>query len=113
MSFLKYLIAALLLLSSAAYAADPGMPPQRFDHPYDGEVIPMQMSTQQRLQNFCEDMGAKANGSNILACSFIRRGRCYIFSVPEKDIEAWGYSLNTVMRHERAHCNGWPPDHPR
>ena len=73
----------------------------------------MQMSTQQRLQNFCEDMGAKANGSNILACSFIRRGRCYIFSVPEKDIEAWGYSLNTVMRHERAHCNGWPPDHPR
>jgi hypothetical protein len=30
----------------------------------------------------------------------------------EKTIEAGGWTKELLLRHETAHCNGWPGDHP-
>jgi len=111
---MKYLIAALWFLFSGvgAYPSEI-LPPARYDHPYNGEVIATEISNEPRLRKICEGFGSIFTQPVAIACAFTLCGKCFIFSIPDADIKAWGHTLETVLRHERAHCNGWPPDHPR
>jgi len=52
-----------------------------------------------------------AGGALGLACSFRGEDYCKIVRRDEATINAKGYTLETVMRHEVGHCNGWPEDH--
>lgn len=101
------------LMNSSMYGENL-IPPSRYDHAYDGEVIVSQISTEPRLREICQHFGVPLRSTSVvLACAFVHRDRCYIFSVPEKDLETWGASVKMVLKHERAHCNGWPANHPR
>jgi hypothetical protein len=44
----------------------------------------------------------------IAACSFVDDGTCYM--VLPSDGQT---SVAVYRRHETAHCNGWPADHPQ
>jgi hypothetical protein len=53
----------------------------------------------------CRAAGAKSQPGKIIhGCAYriVQPGRCFIIRIDDPG----------VARHELAHCNGWPPDHP-
>lgn len=76
-------------------------PPAIYDHPYPGEV------------RFHLGQGGEMTaidgpcfpwlGSH--ACAKVIGGVCHIWVLKDKLTPA-------LLRHELAHCNGWPADHP-
>ena len=110
------LIAAALLCPSAAFATQ--APPARFDHPHPS----LQILERDYLDvdPICRVMFPRArfplatNTHRILGCAEVGDGKrpCWII-VPrtgEGLISEEGRA--EIIRHERAHCNGWPSDHP-
>jgi hypothetical protein len=39
-------------------------------------------------------------------------GGCHVIMLPDDVIRATGWTTGLLLRHELAHCNGWPGDHP-
>jgi len=77
-------------------------PPPRYLHPFNGPVIERVLSLS-AARRACARMGTRAD-----ACSWVKGGKCYIViprNGPVRD-------LHPYRRHELAHCNGWPADHP-
>jgi hypothetical protein len=77
-------------------------PPQRSNHAYTGPVIERVLSLKE-ARAACAHRGVHAD-----ACSWQIGRSCYLViprGGPVKD-------LNAYRRHERAHCNGWPENHP-
>jgi hypothetical protein len=75
-------------------------PPAQYDHPYSGQVIEQRLS-QAELMRLCR---GPAEG-----CATVINGVCYIaLPASEKDANV----LAAMRRHELAHCNGWPGNHP-
>jgi hypothetical protein len=79
-------------------------PPARYDHPYAGPVVE-RVVPEAEVRSLCMTMGADPIGT---ACSWQSKGTCYI--VLPSDGRA---PVSAFRRHEIAHCNGWPADHPR
>ncbi len=78
-------------------------PPAQYDHPYAGQVVERVMPVAD-ARPFCISMGADPRG---VACSWQMNGTCYI--ILPNDEQA---PVSTYRRHEIAHCNGWPANHP-
>jgi hypothetical protein len=75
-------------------------PPPQYDHPYSGQVIEQRLS-QAELMRLCR---GPAEG-----CASVNNGVCHIaLPASEKDARV----LAAMRRHELAHCNGWPANHP-
>jgi len=80
-------------------------PPARYNHPYDGPVDERVMSAAE-VPALCMSMGTSPFAA---ACSLVGDdGTCHI--ILPNDGQA---PVSTYRRHEIAHCNGWPADHPR
>jgi hypothetical protein len=76
-------------------------PPVRYNHPYSGPVI------ERVLPLRAARWARAAKGVHADACSWLSGRTCYLViprGRPVKDLRAY-------IRHERAHCNGWPEDH--
>jgi hypothetical protein len=78
-------------------------PPARYDHPYKGHVVERVVPAAE-VPSLCMPTGADPFGA---ACSLESNGTCYI--VLPSDGRA---PVSTFRRHEIAHCNGWPANHP-
>jgi hypothetical protein len=77
-------------------------PPLRYNHGYAGHVVERVLPLAE-ARRVCAARGAYAD-----ACSWLAHGTCYLViprGGPVKDLRAY-------VRHERAHCNGWPENHP-
>lgn len=111
--------AAVAAFLGNAAAAAPVRPPERYDHAHPALVIVEQ--DYYKVDPFCRSMfprskfPAATDTHRVLGCADIGDGvgPCRIF-VPRSgegriSIEARA----DIVRHERAHCNGWPADHPR
>ena len=47
-----------------------------------------------------------------LGCAnYVSSSICAVTMASDEVIEAAGYTAEIVLRHEVAHCNGWPKDH--
>ena len=79
-------------------------PPARYDHPYNGRVVE-RVVPKAEVPSLCMPMGADLLAA---ACSLESNGTCSI--VLPSDGRA---PVSTFRRHEIAHCNGWPANHPR
>jgi hypothetical protein len=79
-------------------------PPARYDHPYNGQVVE-RVVPEAEVRSLCMSMGADAIG---VACSWQSNGTCNI--VLPSDGRA---PVAAFRRHEIAHCNGWPANHPQ
>ncbi len=78
-------------------------PPAQYNHPYNGPVVERVMP-EAEVRLLCMSRGADPGG---VACSWLSDGACYI-ALPD-DEQA---PVSTYRRHELAHCNGWPANHP-
>jgi len=47
-----------------------------------------------------------------LGCAKVNPGRCFIM-IPKVSGKISAKMQSEIRRHEIAHCNGWPADHPR
>ncbi len=79
-------------------------PPEQYNHPYDGPVVERVMPVTE-VRALCMSMGAPSSG---LACGWVTRDICFI--ILPSDGQA---PVPVYRRHEIAHCNGWPANHPR
>lgn len=85
------------------------LPPEEFDHPFDGHVS-VWIATQDAIRrHHCPR--ATFNLGVALACMQKVAGTCYIFKVTDDELKQLGLDPDVVMRHEVGHCNGWGPDH--
>src|SRR5262249_3691300 len=78
-------------------------PPAQYDHPYNGPVVE-RVVPEAEVRSLCMSMGANLGG---VACSLHSNGTCYIVLPSDERAPA-----ATFRRHEIAHCNGWPANHP-
>jgi hypothetical protein len=82
-------------------------PPDKFDH-YAGAVTVIEHTTERELRAVC---GLSPEGV-LAGCATIRTSKsCLIHLGPPQSYTPW-LTRNMLLRHEMAHCNGWPPDHP-
>ena len=79
-------------------------PPEQYNHPYNGQVVERVMLVAE-ARTLCMSMGADLLG---VACSWQSNGTCNII-LPNDEYAP----VATFRRHEIAHCNGWPANHPR
>jgi hypothetical protein len=89
---------------SPAHVAAELEPPAKYNHPYSGQVDE-RVIPEAQVRSVCMSMGLDLFA---VACSWHSAGTCYI--VLPNDGQA---PVSTYRRHEIAHCNGWPADHPR
>jgi hypothetical protein len=105
-------------------------PPERFDHDYDGPVIEMVIPWD-RITKMCDLMSnagkivLPSGATTMSGCSRVYlgggnppvSGGCLIIIPAEGSIHPKGpvtvKDQEKVFHHERAHCNGWPADHPK
>lgn len=85
---------------------DTGLPPARYDHPYNGMVIERVMAFDE-LQSFCSRGIKLEKGSFFLGCSYKLGSVCMIFLLDQPAIG----STDIIRRHEIGHCNGWSGNH--
>lgn len=116
---MKISIAICALLMSAS-ASGAGMPPEKYEHAYKGNLFEKEVPLKGAAKE-CNKLGKRfknteihperKNGRPLYGCAYPRKGECYIVysydpSGNDKDM------ASNVRRHEIAHCNGWPADHP-
>lgn len=90
------LCVAIAAFSDPAGAYDVARPPVQFDRPFRGPTT-IRFLTLDQLAHLC--------GGPALGCTAIGGARCDI------NIAHVGQDAE-LIRHERAHCNGWPAWHP-
>jgi hypothetical protein len=77
-------------------------PPARYTYPYSGHIIERVLPLAE-ARRACAHMGVHAD-----ACSWVAKQTCYLVIPRGGPVK----NLNAYRRHERAHCNGWPENHP-
>src|SRR5688572_17978722 len=88
------LILGIFLISMPAMAVEEWLPPARYDHPYKGRTVV--------LNRTCP------GAPDSLACAWVEGSTCKVALAPSLR----GERRRVNMRHEVAHCNGWPGHHP-
>jgi hypothetical protein len=98
-------------------------PPPKYDIPYTGELT-IWIAPQQMIDDTCKSKDGKYTSHT--ACAQHLKNECRVWMLKEivegkrfdtvatdghvgHDVK---FSLELTLRHEIAHCNGWPGDHP-
>lgn len=82
------------------------LPPVVYDQPYKGRLT-TEIVTPEQLRTRCYNATLRS-----LGCAFPGSNNCHIIMLDEARINAAGWTVELMLRHERAHCNGWTQDHP-
>ena len=100
-------LAAAILAAAPAFAGTRLDPPAQYDHAYAGEVDLRQIS-RANVWKECSRDGAVKMRRDVAGCARVQEGVC-IIHLAMKTRRA---PLEAILRHEIAHCNGWPGHHP-
>jgi hypothetical protein len=87
------------------------MPPLEFDHPYTGpgKLTVIHAASQDEVRQKCP--GTLFPKAGAYGCAISHQGGCTVVTASVADMKAVGLTMDITMRHETAHCNGWPGDH--
>lgn len=103
----------LCLLVSVVHASPVILPPVEYDHPFQGRLIVEVLPLSDTVQR-CHDRGYP----NSDACAWYfpdplgpSRRACHVI-YPSLKETGWRRFV-WLIRHETAHCNGWPGWHPK
>jgi hypothetical protein len=106
----KHVLAAIGILATTYPAqAQRVIPPEEYDHPYDGPVKIWRSADQDYIKSKCPasifpyHLGCGGRKSAT--------GECHILMADDDTIRKHGWTPEIVLRHEIGHCNGWPSDH--
>jgi hypothetical protein len=83
------------------------LPPEQYDHPYTGEIFLTRKDSTDDVRRLCKLPTSMGAGLLVPLQQLVLDHH----SLPMM-LEAAGFTQEVVMRHETAHCNGWPKDHP-
>jgi hypothetical protein len=94
-------------------------PPAEYDKPYEG-ILMFQRLPLEQIQKICVpgQIGCAMpistfNGGKQWQINMNgNRVACVIFLVPDSYLKEHHQDPKDAIRHETAHCNGWPADHP-
>jgi hypothetical protein len=95
-------------------------PPSQYDRPYTGTLTIERVVDSAAVQMQCPKLTSKTRA----ACAIVAQDLswCKVYIVSDEYINGrytaeqrkqMDYSYENFLRHELAHCNGWPADHPR
>ena len=89
------------------------LPPPKYDHAYNGPVVVYRAGSQADIRLKCKRMEVPAH-IPLMGCSWSATSAhpCLIVVADDETITEWGWTRNIVLRHEIAHCSGWPWNHP-
>lgn len=91
------------------------LPPHQYDHPFNGRLI----VHVERYFDVAKECGQydPVPGSRVEACARVfpdpqnpEKLACTVIYPRLKDVGS--DDMVALIRHETAHCNGWPADHP-
>jgi hypothetical protein len=101
----KHILAAICLLAITYPAqAQRVIPPEEYDHPFDGVVKLSRESSQEVIKSKCPASIFPYH----LGCGGRRAaGSCAILMADDETIRKYGWTPEIVLRHEIGHCNGW------
>jgi hypothetical protein len=102
-----HIIAAALAACSTGAAASPLVPPERFDFPYPGDVQ-INLMDARFVGKECREWGAGRSPSDAVGCAWVADDGTCVVVIAMRTKKA---PIEAIIRHEIAHCNGWPPDH--
>jgi hypothetical protein len=109
------LLAGLLLASTTAHALTVDRPPARYDHAHPNLLVVETRHSQ--VADMCRRLLGRSNfetHGRLHACASVSNGRspCLVV-LPRAGMQGITKSAHrALLRHERAHCNGWPGHHP-
>ena len=63
--------------------------------------------------NLKEPVGCAKHAKDLSWCKVYVVSDAFINKHTAEQRKLFGYSYENFLRHELAHCNGWPGDHPR
>lgn len=86
------------------------LPPEKYDHPYKGELTIVRANSLAAIRSFCPRLAFQ---TNLLGCAYLNGAQCTVVMRDDAAIKAAGWEPEIVRRHEIGHCNGWPPSHPK
>jgi hypothetical protein len=85
-------------------------PPPEYDHPFSGKLEVHYLDDGAlEIKAHCP---ANMYGQRLGCMTINRPGYCQIYIGPIDELETYGLTDITVLRHEIGHCNGWPGNHP-
>jgi hypothetical protein len=91
-------------------------PPAEYDHLYTGnltiERVADPAAVQAQCPNLKEPVGCAKHAKDFSWCKVYVVSDAFINKYPAERRKLFGYSYENFLRHELAHCNGWPGDHP-
>jgi len=103
-----------ILLSATAHALTVDQPPARYDRSHPNLVI---LETRHsNVREMCGRLFGRRNfetSGKLHACASVGDGRspCMVV-LPQAGEGISKRDRGALLRHERAHCNGWPGYHP-
>jgi hypothetical protein len=83
------------------------LPPVAYDHPVKGPVVVTDYENEAALRAACN---IAPPAGYLVGCA--RAGNPCLILLGPVSPAFHGLTRNIVLRHEMAHCNGWPGDHP-
>jgi hypothetical protein len=83
------------------------IPPERFDHAYDGVVIE-KLLTLEETRKLCTAIGVGPYDGCAGYISLEDGTKACLIILPTDGFD----SVEAYRRHEISHCNGWPANHP-
>ena len=98
----------LIALAGSAMAYPRVLPPAEYDHPYKGHLRVTRVASEAEVREMCPGVTFTLGA---LACTHRTSLGCFVTMVSDAIIREHGTTPQTVLRHEIAHCNGWPGDH--
>jgi hypothetical protein len=81
------------------------LPPEHYDHPYNGELEIVRHETLADIQAACPTIAAPLACAKVLSAS-----KCEIHLPPDYMYPRYSVTADVIMRHEIGHCNGWKHD---
>jgi hypothetical protein len=88
------------------------LPPEKYDRPYEGQLT-IARGDARTMQAVCP----KTAFPITLGCAirYTKDGKdysCTIYIAEDDILKPTGWTYKLILRHERAHCGGWPANHP-
>jgi hypothetical protein len=86
-------------------------PPAIYDHAYKGRLT-VQQGTMAQVEHYCHTTHGIVSPYQALGCSKVGEQSCFLI-IPRVGGPVTASIQAQIRRHEIAHCNGWPANHPR
>jgi hypothetical protein len=91
-------------------------PPPEYDRPYTGKLTIERVADPAAVKLHCPELrypvGCAKVAYDLSSCVIFIVSDEFINRQPNEIRRLFAYSYENFLRHELAHCNGWPADHP-